>query len=42
MERYRGQIRDLLGFRVFTRGDEDKMIAWLAEQVCPSELSTDR
>ena len=41
-ERHRAQIRDALGFRVFPRGDEDKMIAWLAEQVCPSELNEDR
>lgn len=41
-ERYRTMIRDAFGFRVFTRGDEDKMIAWLAEQVCPSELNEDR
>jgi hypothetical protein len=27
---------------VFSRGDEDKMVDWLAEQVCPSELNTDR
>jgi len=26
-ERHRTQIRDLLGFRVFSRGDEDKMIS---------------
>jgi TnpA family transposase len=42
VDRYRAQIRDVLGFRVFTRGDEDKMIAWLAEEVCPSELNEDR
>ncbi len=41
-ERYRTQIRDAFGFRVFTRGDEDKMVAWLAAQVCPSELNEDR
>ncbi|MGC4858779.1 Tn3 family transposase [Micromonospora sp. DT41] len=41
-ERFRTQIRDAFGFRVFARGDEDKMIAWLAEQVCPSELNEDR
>jgi len=41
-ERHRTQIRDALGFRVFSRGDEDKMIAWLAEEVCPSELTEDR
>jgi TnpA family transposase len=39
---HRRRIRDALGFRVFTRGDEDKMIAWLAERVCPDELSPDR
>jgi len=27
------QIRDHLGFRIFTRADEDTMIAWLAAQV---------
>jgi hypothetical protein len=41
-ERNRTQIREALGFRVFSRGDEDKMVAWLAEQVCPSELNEDR
>lgn len=41
-ERHRAQIRAALGFRVFGRGDEDKMISWLAEQVCPSELNADR
>ncbi|MEV4498517.1 Tn3 family transposase [Micromonospora arborensis] len=41
-ERFRMQIREAFGFRVFARGDEDKMIAWLAEQVCPSELNEDR
>jgi TnpA family transposase len=41
-ERYRTQIRDAFGFQVFTRGDEDKTVAWLAAQVCPSELNTDR
>jgi len=41
-ERHRTQIRDLLGFRVFSRGDEDKMIGWLADEVCPSELNQDR
>ena len=39
---HRRQIRDALGFRVFTRGDEDKTIAWLAERVCPHELSPAR
>jgi hypothetical protein len=37
IEEHRRQIRQALGFRVFTRGDEDKMVAWLAERVCPDE-----
>jgi TnpA family transposase len=35
---HRAQIRDAFGFREFTRGDEDKLAAWLAEEVCPVEL----
>jgi hypothetical protein len=42
IKNHRGQIRDALGFREATRGDQDKLTAWLAEQVCPSELNTDR
>jgi hypothetical protein len=42
VERFPVPIRDVLGFRVFSRGDEDKMISWLAEEVCPSELNEDR
>jgi hypothetical protein len=42
VKEHRRQIREALGFRVFSRGDEDKMIAWLAEEVCPSELNEDR
>lgn len=34
----RAQIRDAFGFREFTRGDEDKLAGWLAEEVCPVEL----
>ncbi len=41
-ERHRGQIRDAFGFRMFSRADEDAMIAWLAEEVCPSELNEAR
>jgi hypothetical protein len=36
---HRAQIRDALGFREPTVGDEDKLAVWLAEQVCPTELS---
>jgi hypothetical protein len=42
VERFRVQIREVLGFRIFARGDEDKMIVWLADEVCPSELNEDR
>jgi len=35
---HREQIRDVFGFREFTRGDEDKLAGWLAEEVCPVEL----
>ena len=31
VERFPAPIRDVLEFRVFSRGDEDKMISWLAE-----------
>ena len=39
---HRRQIRAVLGFREATRGDQEKLTGWLAEQVCPSELNTDR
>ncbi|MGH9021706.1 MAG: DUF4158 domain-containing protein, partial [Acidimicrobiia bacterium] len=39
---HRAQIRQALGFREATVGDEVKLAAWLAEQVCPVELSEDR
>jgi hypothetical protein len=35
---HREQIRAAFGFREFARGDEDKLAAWLAEEVCPVEL----
>lgn len=38
IKRHRVQIRSAFGFREFTRGDEDKLAAWLAEEVCPVEL----
>lgn len=37
-ENHVAQIRAQFGFREFTRADEDKMITWLAGEVCPSEL----
>lgn len=42
VKKHRAQIREAFGFRVCTRGDEDKLITWLAEEVCPSELNEDR
>lgn len=35
---HREQIRDVFGFREFTRADEDKLTDWLATEVCPVEL----
>jgi TnpA family transposase len=39
---HRAQIRQHLGFRECTVGDEDKLAAWMAAEVCPVELSEDR
>nr|WP_228717521.1 Tn3 family transposase [Allosaccharopolyspora coralli] len=36
---HRAQIRAAFGFREFSRGDEDKLADWLAEEVCPVELT---
>src|SRR5690606_27427371 len=38
IEYHRAQVRAAFGFREFTRGDEDKLAGWLAEEVCPVEL----
>jgi len=38
IEYHRAQVRDVFGFREFGRGDEEKLAAWLAEEVCPVEL----
>jgi TnpA family transposase len=38
IEYHRAQIRGAFGFRQFTRGDHDKLAAWLAEEVCPVEF----
>lgn len=42
IEYHRAQIRSAFGFREFSRGDEDKFAAWLAEEVCPVELGDQR
>lgn len=38
IEYHRSQIRAAFGFREFSRGDEDKLAEWLAEEACPVEL----
>nr|WP_199840454.1 DUF4158 domain-containing protein [Streptomyces sp. AS58] len=39
---HRKQIREALKFRPATRADEEKLIVWLAAEVCPVELVEDR
>ncbi|MET8537973.1 Tn3 family transposase [Streptomyces sp. NPDC005065] len=39
---HRKQIREALKFRPATRADEDPLIVWLADEVCPVELVEDR
>lgn len=41
-EYHRKQIREALGFRPSTRTDEERLISWLAAEVCPVELVEDR
>ena len=36
---HREQIRDVFGFREFTRGDEDKLSGWLAEEGVPGRAA---
>lgn len=42
IEYHRAQVRKALGFREATVADEDNLVAWLAQEVCPVELSEDR
>ncbi|WP_222432374.1 Tn3 family transposase, partial [Leekyejoonella antrihumi] len=37
IEYHRAQIREAFGFREFARADEEPVVVWLAEQVCPVE-----
>lgn len=39
---HRRQIREFYGFRTITVGDEDKLIVWMADEICPVETSRDR
>ena len=41
-QRFRARVRDKLGFRVFTREDENRMVVWLAEHVCPGETGDEQ
>lgn len=42
IEYHRAQVRAARGFREATGGDEQRMIEWLAAELCPVELSVDR
>jgi len=42
IEYHRGQVRQAYGFRETARSDENALAAWLAEEVCPVELSRER
>ena len=42
IEYHRGQIRRALRFRECTLADAQALTGWLAQEVCPSELSSDR
>lgn len=42
IEDHRRQVREFYGFRTATVADEDKLVFWLAEQMCPKEMSRDR
>jgi Domain of unknown function (DUF4158) len=39
---HRSQIRDERGFREVAGEDEQRMVEWLASELCPVELSVDR
>lgn len=39
---HRAQVREAFGFREATRADEEALVAWLAEEVCPVELNDGR
>lgn len=41
IEYHRAQIREVLGFREATRGDESELIEWLASEICPLVLTED-
>ncbi len=42
IKNHRAQIRDFHSFREPTVGDEDKLVDWLADKICPVEMSRDR
>ncbi|MER5321697.1 DUF4158 domain-containing protein [Streptosporangium roseum] len=42
IKNHRAQIRDFHSFREPTVGDEDKLADWLADKICPVEMSRDR
>jgi hypothetical protein len=36
---HRTQIREAFGFRTLTRDDENELAEWLAQEICPVEMS---
>jgi hypothetical protein len=42
IEYHRAQVRTAFGFREFAVSDENQLIGWLAEEMCPVELREDR
>jgi hypothetical protein len=42
IKNHRAQVRDFHNFREPTVGDEDKLADWLADKICPAEMSRDR
>ena len=39
---HRAQIRKVYGTRAPTEDDEDRWAQWLADEMCPTEVSRDR
>jgi len=42
IEYHRRQVREFYGFRTETVADGDKLVFWLAGEMCPKEMSRDR
>ncbi|MEU7878917.1 DUF4158 domain-containing protein [Microbispora bryophytorum] len=42
IKNHRAQVREFHGFRESTVGDEGKLVDWLADKICPVEMSRDQ